>query len=102
MALKNPSILASLTGCYMPAITHFIEARKQQNRPTQRRLTASGLATTAQKPRPIQTPIPELVKGFKEEVFGQPLTISSSPRSSGPNASLSVVQGYKDFYIQKP
>ena len=30
MALKNASILASLTGCYLPGINSFIEARKQR------------------------------------------------------------------------
>ena len=67
----NASILASLTGCYRPAINTFIEARKQR---IDELNAAHGLgpghnrATARTQPNAI----PELVKRFKEEVLGQP------------------------------
>ena len=65
----NASILASLTGCYRPAINTFIEARKQR---IDELNAAHGLgpghnrATARTQPNAI----PELVKRFKEEVLG--------------------------------
>ena len=62
----NASILASLTGCYRPAINTFIEARKQRIDGLN---AAHGLgpghnrATARTQPNAI----PELVKRFKEE-----------------------------------
>ena len=67
----NASILASLTGCYRPAINTFIQARKQR---IDELNAAHGLgpghnrATARTQPNAI----PELVKRFKEEVLGQP------------------------------
>ena len=67
----NASILASLTGCYRPAINTFIEARKQR---IDELNAAHGLgpghnrATARTQPNAI----PELVKRFKDEVLGQP------------------------------
>ena len=67
----NPSILASLTGCYRPAITAFIEARKQKID----ELNAThglGPGHNRAKSRTHPNAIAELVKMFKEEVLGQP------------------------------
>jgi hypothetical protein len=67
----NASILASLTGCYRPAINTFIEARKQKID----ELNAThglGPGHNRAKARTHPNAIPELVKRFKEEVLGQP------------------------------
>jgi hypothetical protein len=67
----NASILASLTGCYRPAINTFIEARKQRID----ELNAShglGPGHNRATARTHPNAIPELVKRFKEEVLGQP------------------------------
>ena len=67
----NPSILASLTGCYRPAITAFIEARKQKVN----ELNAThglGPGHNRAKSRAQPNAIAELVTKFKEEVLGQP------------------------------
>jgi hypothetical protein len=67
----NASILASLTGCYRPAINAFIEARKQKID----ELNAThglGPGHNRAKARTRPNAIPELVKRFKEEVLGQP------------------------------
>ena len=71
MALKNASILASLTGCYRPAINTFIEARKQR---IDELNAAHGLGPGHNRATARTHPnaIPELVKRFKEEVLGQP------------------------------
>ena len=67
----NASILASLTGCYRPAINTFIEARKQR---IDELNAAHGLGPghNRAKARTQPNAIPELVKRFKEEVLGQP------------------------------
>ena len=67
----NASILASLTGCYRPAINTFIEARKQK---IDELNAAHGLGPghNRAKAKTHPTAIPELVKRFKEEVLGQP------------------------------
>ena len=67
----NASILASLTGCYRPAINTFIEARKQridELNATHGLGPGHNRATARTQPNAI----PELVKRFKEEVLGQP------------------------------
>ena len=67
----NASILASLTGCYRPAINTFIEARKQK---IDELNAAHGLGPGHNRATARTHPnaIPELVKRFKEEVLGQP------------------------------
>ena len=67
----NASILASLTGCYRPAINTFIEARKQR---IDELNAAHGLGPGHNRAAARTQPnaIPELVKRFKEEVLGQP------------------------------
>jgi hypothetical protein len=67
----NASILASMTGCYRPAINTFIEARKQRINELN---AAHGLGPghNRAKARTHPNAIPELVKRFKEEVLGQP------------------------------
>jgi hypothetical protein len=67
----NASILASMTGCYRPAINTFIEARK----PRIDELNAShglGPGHNRATARTHPNAIPDLVKRFKEEVLGQP------------------------------
>ena len=67
----NASILASMTGCYRPAINTFIEARKQRIN----ELNAShglGPGHNRATARTHPNAIPELVKRFKEEILGQP------------------------------
>jgi cell division protein FtsB len=67
----NASILASLTGCYSPAINIFIEARKQK----MDEINAThglGPGHNRAKARTHPNVIPELVKRFKEDVLGQP------------------------------
>jgi hypothetical protein len=67
----NASILASMTGCYRPAINTFIEARKH----TIDELNAAhglGPGHNRATARTHPNAIPELVKRFKEEVLGQP------------------------------
>jgi hypothetical protein len=67
----NASILASMTGCYRPAINTFIEARKQRID----ELNAShglGPGHNRATARTHPNAIPDLVKRFKEEVLGQP------------------------------
>jgi outer membrane biosynthesis protein TonB len=67
----NASILASMTGCYRPAINTFIEARKQK---IDELNAAHGLGPGHNRATARTHPnaIPELVKRFKEEVLGQP------------------------------
>ena len=67
----NASILASLTGCYRPAINTFIEARKQR---IDELNAAHGLGPGHNRATARTHPnaIPELVKRFKDEVLGQP------------------------------
>jgi outer membrane biosynthesis protein TonB len=67
----NASILASLTGCYRPAINTFIEARKQR---IDELNAAHGLGPGHNRATARTHPnaIPDLVKRFKEEVLGQP------------------------------
>jgi hypothetical protein len=67
----NASILASLTGCYRPAINTFIEARKQR---IDELNAAHGLGPGHNRAtaRTHSNAIPDLVKRFKEEVLGQP------------------------------
>ena len=67
----NASILASMTGCYRPAINTFIEARKQR---IDELNAAHGLGPGHNRATARTHPnaIPELVKRFKEEVLGQP------------------------------
>ena len=67
----NASILASMTGCYRPAINTFIEARKQKID----ELNAShglGPGHNRATARTHPNAIPELVQSFKEEILGQP------------------------------
>jgi outer membrane biosynthesis protein TonB len=67
----NASILASMTGCYRPAINTFIEARK----PKIDELNAAhglGPGHNRATARTHPNAIPDLVKRFKEEVLGQP------------------------------
>ena len=67
----NASILASMTGCYRPAINTFIEARKQKID----ELNAShglGPGHNRATARTHPNAIPDLVKRFKEEILGQP------------------------------
>jgi hypothetical protein len=67
----NASILASMTGCYRPAINTFIEARKQR---IDELNAAHGLGPGHNRATARTHPdaIPDLVKRFKEEVLGQP------------------------------
>ena len=67
----NASILASMTGCYRPAINTFIEARKQK---IDELNAAHGLGPGHNRATARTHPnaIPDLVKRFKEEVLGQP------------------------------
>ena len=67
----NASILASMTGCYRPAINTFIEARKQK---IDELNAAHGLGPGHNRATARTHPnaIPELVQRFKEEVLGQP------------------------------
>ena len=67
----NASILASLTGCYRPAINTFIEARKQK---IDELNAAHGLGPGHNRATARTHPnaIPDLVQRFKEEVLGQP------------------------------
>jgi hypothetical protein len=67
----NASILASMTGCYRPAINTFIEAHKQR---IDELNAAHGLGPGHNRATARTHPnaIPELVKRFKEEILGQP------------------------------
>jgi outer membrane biosynthesis protein TonB len=67
----NASILASMTGCYRPAINTFIEARKQR---IDELNAAHGLGPGHNRATARTHPnaIPDLVQRFKEEVLGQP------------------------------
>ena len=67
----NASILASMTGCYRPAINTFIEARKQK---IDELNAAHGLGPGHNRATARTHPnaIPELVQRFKEEALGQP------------------------------
>ena len=79
----NASILASLTGCYRPAINTFIEARKQQID----QLNAThglGPGHNRAKAKAHPNAIPELVKRFKEE---------EATNSPWPNSLRPIIPG---------
>jgi len=63
---NNASILASLTGCYRPAINTFIEARKQR---IDELNAAHGLGPGHNRATARTHPnaIPDLVKGSKKK-----------------------------------
>ena len=79
----NASILASLTGCYRPAINTFIEAGKQQiDQLNATHGLGPGHNRTKAKAHP--NAIPELVKRFKEE---------EATNSPGPNSLRPIIPG---------
>jgi hypothetical protein len=67
----NESILASLTGCFRPAIKKFVEAHRsfisQANN-----THGLGPGHNRGKARTNPDAIPELVKNFKKDALGQP------------------------------